>query len=158
MANHLANISTVAVLSTDNDVPLGLFTSELAHVLKKYGATQRLTSETVKKRLGEGAMDLNNEYRLTTWLGQQEDVHKMTLYQCDSSQTNWTNRCLRQADCILIVAMGQSKPKIGELELELEKYACRALKCLVLLHKENVEGFREKIFLEFLFRLLPVWS
>ena len=33
----------------------------------------------------------------------------MTLYQCDSSQTSWTNRCLRQADCILIVAMGQSK-------------------------------------------------
>ena len=32
------------------------------------------------------------------------------------------------------------KPKIGELELELERYACRALKCLVLLHKENVEA------------------
>jgi len=140
MANHLANISTVAVLSTDNDVPLGLFTSELANVLKKYGATQRLTSDTVKKRLGEAAMDANNEYRLTTWLGQQEDVHKMTLYQCDSQQTGWTNRCLRQADAILIVAMGHSKPKIGELELELEKYACRALKCLVLLHKETVEA------------------
>lgn len=34
----------------------------------------------------------------------------------------------------------RKKPKIGELELELERYACRALKCLVLLHKENVEA------------------
>ena len=49
-------------------------------------------------------------------------------------------RCLRQADCILVVAMGDSKPKIGELEQELENYAVRALKILVLLHKEEVES------------------
>ena len=63
MGNHLANISTIAVLSTDNDAPLGLFTAELANVLKKYGATQMLTSDKIKKRLGDGAMEINNEYR-----------------------------------------------------------------------------------------------
>ena len=140
MSNHLANISTVAILSSDKAVPVDLFTSELMNVLKQHGPTQKLNSESVKKRLGDGAMEANNEYRLTTWLGQQEDVHKMTLYQCDTTLTNWTTRCLRQADCILIVAMGDSKPKIGELEVELENYAFRALKVLVLLHKETVES------------------
>ena len=135
----MANISTVAILSSDHDVPVDLFTIELMNVLKKHGSTQKLNSDSVKKRLGEGAMDANNEYRLTTWLGQQEDVHTMTLYQCDTTLTNWTSRCLRQADCILIVAMGESKPKIGELEAQLENYAVRALKVLVLLHKETIE-------------------
>ena len=35
--------------------------------------------------------------------------------------------------------MGESKPRIGELEVELENYAFRALKVLVLLHKETIE-------------------
>jgi len=88
-------------------------------------------------------MESNNEYRLTTWLGQQEDVHRMTLYQCDPTLSNWTKRCLRQADCILIVAMGDSKPKIGELERELENLKfSKALKVLVLLHKEGVDAPR----------------
>jgi lysophospholipid hydrolase len=114
VANHLANISTIAILTSDHEAPLDLFVLELANVLKSHGSVQRLNSHIIKKRLGEAAMDSNNEYRLTTWLGQQEDVHRMTVYQCDSTLSPWTRRCLRQADCILIVAMGDSAPKIGK--------------------------------------------
>ena len=90
IANHLANISTIAILTSDFDVPLDLFSMELANVLKGHGTVQRLTSDTIRRRLGERAMESNNEYRVTTWLGQQEDVHRMTLYQCDSTLSNWT--------------------------------------------------------------------
>lgn len=57
-------------------------------------------------------MDANNEYRLISWLAQQEDHYKITLYQCDSTFTLWTQRCVRQADCILIVGLGKNPPSV----------------------------------------------
>lgn len=60
-------------------------------------------------------MDANNEYRLISWLAQQEDQHKITLYQCDSTFTLWTQRCVRQADCILIVGLGNNPPSVSKV-------------------------------------------
>lgn len=56
-----------------------------------------------------------HEYRLCSWLGQQEDIHRIVLYQADSTLTPWTQRCIRQADCILIVGLGEQEPTVGEV-------------------------------------------
>lgn len=61
-------------------------------------------------------MDPNNEYRLTSWLAQQEDQHKIALYQCDLTFSPWTQRCIRQADCILIVGLGENTPSLGKVK------------------------------------------
>lgn len=82
-------------------------------------------------------MEPANEYRLTSWLAQQEDQHRISLYQCDSSYTLWTQRCVRQADCILIVGLGDRAPSIGRTEREIERLVMRTQKELVLLHKEQ---------------------
>lgn len=79
------------------------------------GTTLRLTSDIVRKTLGATIMDSNNEYRLTSWLAQQEDHHKISLYQCDLTVTAWTQRCIRQADCILIVGLGDNPPSLGKV-------------------------------------------
>lgn len=55
------------------------------------------------------------EFRLSGWLAQQEDTHRIVLYQTDSSLTPWTVRCLRQADCILIVGLGDQEPTLGQV-------------------------------------------
>ncbi|XP_011368250.1 patatin-like phospholipase domain-containing protein 7 [Pteropus vampyrus] len=78
-----------------------------------------------------------HEYRLCSWLGQQEDIHRIVLYQADSTLTPWTQRCIRQADCILIVGLGEQEPTVGELERMLESKAVRAQKQLILLHREE---------------------
>uniref|UniRef100_A0A673IID4 lysophospholipase n=1 Tax=Sinocyclocheilus rhinocerous TaxID=307959 RepID=A0A673IID4_9TELE len=78
-----------------------------------------------------------HEYRLSSWLGQQEDIHRIVLYQTDVSLTPWTQRCIRQADCIIIVGLGEQDPAVGELERMLEGSAVRAQKQLVLLHRED---------------------
>lgn len=108
-------------------------------------------------------MDPNNEYRLSSWLAQQEDQHKISLYQCDLTVSAWTQRCIRQADCILIIGLGDNHPSLGKflnfeqgfctkfiqphstheleflgkVEKELERLAIRTQKELVLLHKEG---------------------
>ena len=37
-----------------------------------------------------------HEYRLRTWLGHQEDNHRIVLYQADPDVSPWTARCIRQ--------------------------------------------------------------
>ena len=54
-----------------------------------------------------------NEFRLSSWLNQQEDIQRMVLYQCDPGISKWTKHCIRQADAILIVAVADTGPSVG---------------------------------------------
>ncbi|XP_068429903.1 patatin-like phospholipase domain-containing protein 7 [Clinocottus analis] len=135
--NQASNLSTVTVLPVSEEVPLTAFTLELQHALMAIGPTLLLTSDVIKQRLGAAALDSVHEYRLSSWLGQQEDLHRIVLYQTDYTLTPWTQRCIRQADCIIIVGLGEQDPAVGELERMLEGSAVRAQKQLVLLHRED---------------------
>ncbi|XP_028910135.1 patatin-like phospholipase domain-containing protein 7 [Ornithorhynchus anatinus] len=135
--NPASNLATVAIMPVSEDVPLTTFSLELKHALTGIGPVLLLTSDNIKQRLGTAALDSIHEYRLSSWLGQQEDIHRIVLYQADSTLTPWTQRCIRQADSILIVGLGEQEPTVGELERMLENTAVRAQKQLILLHKED---------------------
>ncbi|XP_078313356.1 patatin-like phospholipase domain-containing protein 7 isoform X5 [Crassostrea virginica] len=135
----VGNLATVAVLPISKDIQITSFTFELQHALQAIGSTMRLTSDIVKENLGAAALDSVNEFRLLNWLGQQEDIHRMTLYQCDYTLTKWTKNCIRQADCILIVGLFEGDPAVSEVEKQIESMAVRAQKELVLLHREDAE-------------------
>ncbi|XP_043772124.1 patatin-like phospholipase domain-containing protein 7 isoform X5 [Cervus elaphus] len=135
--NPASNLSTVAVMPVSEDVPLTAFTLELKHALSAIGPALLLTSDSIKQRLGSAALDSIHEYRLSSWLGQQEDIHRIVLYQADGTLTPWTQCCIRQADCILVVGLGEQEPTVGELERMLETSAVRAQKQLVLLHRQD---------------------
>lgn len=137
-----SNFSTVALLSVADDVPLHAFAYELYHAITGIGSVTLLTSESVKKTLGPTALDRQSEYRLCSWLGIQEDKHKIVLYQCDKGFSTWTQRCIRQADCILIVGLGDQEPTVGYVEKQLEHLSIRTQKELVLLHR--IDGPRPK--------------
>ncbi|XP_014117437.1 PREDICTED: neuropathy target esterase isoform X6 [Pseudopodoces humilis] len=138
--NPTSNLATVAVLPVCDEVPMAAFTLELQHALNAIGPTLLLTSDIIRARLGSSALESIQEYRLSGWLAQQEDLHRIVLYQTDCTLTPWTLRCIRQADCILIVGLGEQEPALGELEQMLENTAVRALKQLVLLHREDGAG------------------
>nr|KAF6481557.1 patatin like phospholipase domain containing 6 [Molossus molossus] len=140
LTNPASNLATVAVLPVCAEVPMVAFTLELQHALQAIGPTLLLNSDIIRVRLGASALDSIQEFRLSGWLAQQEDTHRIVLYQTDSSLTPWTVRCLRQADCILIVGLGDQEPTLGQLEQMLENTAVRALKQLVLLHREEGPG------------------
>uniref|UniRef100_A0A8C1TWU6 lysophospholipase n=1 Tax=Cyprinus carpio TaxID=7962 RepID=A0A8C1TWU6_CYPCA len=140
VTNPASNLSTVAVLPVCDDVPISAFNLELSHALSAIGPTLLLTSDIIRERLGASALDSIHKYRLSGWLAQQEDINRIVLYQTDSSMTPWTQRCIRQADCILIVGLGDQEPALGELEQMLENTAVRALKQLALLHREDGPG------------------
>uniref|UniRef100_A0A8C9S2U7 lysophospholipase n=1 Tax=Scleropages formosus TaxID=113540 RepID=A0A8C9S2U7_SCLFO len=117
VTNPASNLSTVAVLPVCDEVPINAFNLELSHALSAIGPTLLLTSDIIRERLGASALDSIHEYRLSGWLAQQEDIHRIVLYQTDNSMTPWTQRCIRQADCILIVGLGDQEPALGQREV-----------------------------------------
>ncbi|XP_016160996.1 PREDICTED: neuropathy target esterase sws-like [Ficedula albicollis] len=113
--NPTSNLATVAVLPVCDEVPMAAFTLELQHALSAIGPTLLLTSDIIRARLGSSALESIQEYRLSGWLAQQEDLHRIVLYQTDCTLTPWTLRCIRQADCVLIVGLGEQEPALGEV-------------------------------------------
>lgn len=55
------------------------------------------------------------DFRLMHWLNAQEDIYQLLIYECDYFMTNWTRRCLRQADAILLIADGETRPRRHEI-------------------------------------------
>jgi len=140
VSNHLANLSTVAILPASSDVPLAKFSMELNHALTHIcPSVLRLNSSKIKERLGPSVFDSQNEYRLSNWLASSEDSHRIVLYQTDTTMTPWTTRCVRQADAVLVVALGDGEPEVGDLESQVESMSVRSLKMLVLLHRPGVK-------------------
>lgn len=130
--NPASNLSTAALMVVSEEVPLTAFTQELKHALKHalsaVGPALLLTNGNIKQRLGSAVLDSIHGSQPTSWLGQQENIHPIIPYQADSTLTPRTQRCIQQADCILMVGLGDQEPTVGELEAPLQPI------CTMLLH------------------------
>jgi len=131
----------VAVIAITPGVPLNAITQELVHCLSSIGPTARITPEVVRETLGPTALDPGNDFKLTAWLGSQEDQHKTVVYQCDGMErlSPWTQQCVRHADCILIFANADQSPAVSNFEEKLETVSLRVTKELVLIHPQTTE-------------------
>eukprot|EP00939_MAST-03C_sp_MAST-3C-sp1_P001356 g1356.t1 len=93
-----------------------MFCQRICFCLSEFGDTRLVDSEDARTvaRFGPGAKfsDKAQDARLSRWLGQLEDANDMLLYKADPGDifTEWTQRCLRQADTILLVANGTKPP------------------------------------------------
>lgn len=71
------------------------------------------------------------------WLAEQEQKYRIVLYVADSAVTSpWTQTCIRQADYVMVVGMGED-PSLGEYERLLLSMKTTARKELVLLHPDR---------------------
>ena len=138
--------NSIAVFGNRSNVPVLQFCHELELALTAMGSVCRLSSKIVQKKLGKSCLTGGHDYRINAWLGQQEDRHKSVIYQCDSSTTEWTKKCLRHADIVLVLALASESPEITDSERDLENNAKRIRKELVLLWSADIEypsGTRE---------------
>ncbi|KAI1729156.1 patatin-like phospholipase domain-containing protein [Ditylenchus destructor] len=138
------NLHTIAIYPASNDVPLVSFTYELYHALSTNVRAIRLSRKTVAESLGEHVLEKQADFRLMHWLNAQEDNYQLVIYECDfDTSTNWTRRCLRQADAIFVVANGEIKPTRQHFldeHLKMNQDGIRTRKELVLLWKEEVQA------------------
>ncbi|KAJ3192281.1 phosphatidylcholine and lysophosphatidylcholine phospholipase [Irineochytrium annulatum] len=133
------NLKTVAILPVSNMVPVAEFADRLRDALSLNGATvAQLTTATVIGKLGRHVFSRLGRLKLMSWLAEQEENFRIVLYVADGGVNSpWTQRCVRQADCILLVGLGDEEPTIGEYERLLISMKTTARKELVLLHNER---------------------
>ena len=134
-----ANLKTVAILPVNGLVPIVEFADKLKDALGLVGADiALLNTSAVMGKLGRHAFSRIGRLKLNSWLADQEESHRLVLYVADGGvNAPWTQRCVRQADCILLVGLGDEGTAIGEFERLLIGMKTTARKELVLLHSER---------------------
>ena len=120
------NIANIAVIPTSDRIPLTDFCTKLCKTLSTHGATLHLNSQILDDYLSPKGMaqipiDDPNSVNITRWLNKQEASYRYIVYQTDMVSSEWTERCLRQADRVLLVGHAESSAKLGEIEAGLLK-------------------------------------
>jgi len=141
----LARTMNIAVVPAGADAPLADFTRRLTESLSAYGKTLRLNSEIVDRHWGMSGFAQKtgtdpNSIRLTSWLDEQSSTYTNIVYEADPSSTPWTERCLQNADRIMIVARAEADSKQGDLERTLSasnRDIHGAHRILILIHPDG---------------------
>lgn len=135
------NLRTVCVLPVTAGVPVTEFATRLRAALHQTGVpgdVYMLTQTKILSHLGRHAFSRMGKLKLAGYLADLEEKYGMVLYVCDTSVNSpWTQTCIAQADEILLVALSESDPAMGEYERVLLKMGSTARKSLVLLHGER---------------------
>jgi predicted acylesterase/phospholipase RssA/CRP-like cAMP-binding protein len=140
----VARAKTFALVALSDDVPLAAFTERLREALADRGSTLRLDAERFDASFGKaGAAQLPREHPLsvtvTSWLSERERITRHVVYQADRAWSGWTQRCVRQADRVVLVAMAGSDPDRTRVEEAIESVREGGRLELVLLHPDGTE-------------------
>jgi predicted acylesterase/phospholipase RssA len=135
-----APIVTIAVVPASPDVSLAEAAEKLVAALAASGRAVLVTSASVDTALGRpGAAQVPDRDggRLVQWLTRLESDYRYVVYQADRVASPWTERCLRQADRILLMADANADATPGEIETQLlaRERLDRPRQTLVLVHK-----------------------
>lgn len=138
----LPGAQTIAIIPAgDSEADLADFADLLRASLAIYGPTKVITSERFDSEYGkQGAAQTELDDALSIvingWLQEQESRHRHILYVADRNLSVWTQRCLAQADSVLLVAGATGDPGLNPLENYCNP---RSRKELVLLHAAGTE-------------------
>ena len=135
------NLRTVAILPVTVGVPVVEFSNRLTAALSQIGVpngVSLLNQAIILNHLGRHAFSRMGRLKLSQYLADLEEKYGMLLYVADTNvNAPWTQTCIAQADCILLVGLAESSPNIGEYERFLLGMKSTARKDLVLLHADR---------------------
>ncbi|KAG6911335.1 hypothetical protein DXG01_001006 [Tephrocybe rancida] len=138
LGHNNTNLKTVAILPVSRNVPIDAFARKLQAALEGIGAsTSFLNQASISSHLGRHAFTRMGKLKSAGWLADQEQKYRTVLYVADSPvNSSWTQTCIRQADCVMIVGMGDDVG-LGEYERLLLSMKTTARKELILLHPDR---------------------
>lgn len=147
--------SNMLIAPATTGAPLDEFTRRLVQEILDTDSSSNgteacllLTSQDVDRRMGIPGVSQShegtpNDLRLRAWLSELERKHRVILLQTDSEVTEWTNRCVRNADEVMFVAQAESSPATGAVAREVQDqemaHQASRRKAIVLVHNEGVE-------------------
>src|SRR5882762_7948817 len=104
--------NTVAVVGVGGLRGVTTLVEAIAAALSHHGDAIRVDAAAVESSLGRNATEvaLDRAGSLLTWLDRVERAHRFVLYETDPARPAWTERCLRQADRIVLVVDADCDP------------------------------------------------
>jgi len=146
--NHLSDNKAYSFKASETFVLVNLsdknraqLMQQLVSALTVFGPTTFLTSARVDEAfsqpgLAQSSFDNELNHSLLRWLSEQENAYRYVVYVTDDSVSQWTKRCLRQADHVLFLADAEGQSDMTQFELlklnELQRKGLK--KTLVLNH------------------------
>ncbi len=135
----------IGVLGITRNVDLLEFAQQLALHLQSHGATTVMTSQRADEQLGESGAaqasrtDVVRSRHVTVWLDKIEARHDFVVFVADRERTEWTQRCIRHCDELLLVADANQSPDLhpNEAGLHAADDEDEAQQRLVLLHPDD---------------------
>ena len=134
---------TLAVFPVTTGIALDEFAASLAEQLQKIGKVRIVDAASVDRDLQEtglaqsAADNVEAKKRIALYLDRIEAAHDYVILVGDPEPTQWTKRCARSCDEVLLVADATAPPVLHEIELQcLMQRPGRAVaaETLVLLH------------------------
>ncbi|MBU6180760.1 MAG: patatin-like phospholipase family protein, partial [Verrucomicrobia bacterium] len=122
---------SLAVVPLGPDPLLDGFAQKLAAALAASGPALVIDHSTALDRNGEAFID---------WIEEQEAKHRFLIYAGDLGDEEWTRRCIRQADHVLLAAAATADPSPGPREEALvwkDHGPTSARRSLVLVHPDG---------------------
>ena len=145
-ASRAVPVRSIALVALHPSVKLSELAGRLAAEMVAHGSTLHLGSTKVDQLLGsDGIAHAGKDYvgvsRIRVWLQEQENQHQFILYEADPTATGWTERCIRQANHVVLVADAREDPSLRPIEEMLqsdEEVVTSQKLSLVLVHGEGV--------------------
>ncbi len=117
----ISKIANLAIVPASQNVDIPAFVNQLLISIRKYGHTMWLTADRFDGFIGKdgicqtpGAGFIHQW--INNWLDKMEQEHEFVLLVAEEELTEWTKRCIRQADKILLVANADDRPRPGVIE------------------------------------------
>ena len=128
------------------------FIQQLETSLAALGRCSIIDATAIDRRFGFGSARLQRgepgEAMVVEWLHRQELSSDFVVYVCEGTNTPWTQRSLRQADQILLLADAQGWPELTELEttaFDSASSISQTPRQLILLHAATASAAKETI-------------
>jgi NTE family protein len=132
---------TICLLAVTDGVDVPVIGEQLAAQIERWGVVRLETARSIDERFGAGTAhcapdDPERHHPLTMWLDDLEFWHEYVVFAADPDDSEWTQRCIRHADLVLLLARADAPPALHPLE---ERYLSgsgrtAAEQMLVLLH------------------------
>lgn len=134
-----SNFKTVSIVPISNGLPVTEFGLKLFNAYKDIGQKViSINSSGALQLLGKNAFHKIGILKLASYLADLEEQYQTVLYVADSNVNSlWTETCISQADCILLLANASNETDIGEFERLLVTKKTSARTEFVLLHEDR---------------------
>jgi len=119
--------TSLAIVPANDQVDMTEFARRLERALSKLGSTLHLCRENLHRlsglKIDFGASSSDpSQQRLAGWLDEKEHQHRFVLYQCEPEHSVWSQKCLGQADQILVVTRAGNEMDTDKLKPMMQHY------------------------------------